>query len=477
MREVIAMAWPIMLGAVSFAIMDFTDRVFVSRYGEAKEIGDTYLAAIGSSGVWSYTLGVFFIGITGCVSTFVAQSYGRGEFHKCARFAWQGVYLSLFAGAFGLLMYPLSGWLFHRMGHAPDVTELEISYFQIRLFGYTFLAWQSGMSAFFTSVSRPKIPMAAAMIANVANVALDYALIFGKFGLPELGMEGAAIATVIAQIAQATILQAVFMSRRVDREYQSRSTWRFDWVKTRDLLRIGWPSGVSGLTDVAAWAIFTSFIVGAFSTAQLAGHNGAVSYLHLMFIPLMGLNFAATAVTGQWIGRGNIARAKQRAYVACGLGVVFMVSVGTFLAWNGKALMQLFTSDAVAVDVGSTLLIFAAVFAGFDVFTIVFLGALRGAGDTRWIMVTVTAGAYLVQLPLACLLAFGVGLEAKGAWLGSTIYIIGLSGVFFWRFKSEKWRDIRIFSEDREDVTMPTTPVPESDPVRIPVDKGPLSAK
>lgn len=474
MREVIAMAWPIMLGAMSFAIMDFTDRVFVSRYGDANGAGDSYLAAIGSSGVWSYTLGIFFFGVTGCVGTFVAQSYGRGELDKCARFAWQGVYVSFAAGAIGLLMLPMSGWLFHRMGHAPDVTALEITYFQIRLFGYTFLAWQAGMSGFFTSISRPKVPMIAAMIANFANIGLDYALIFGKFGLPELGIQGAAIATVVAQAGQALILHTVFLSKRVDREYQSRSTWRLDWVKTRDLFRIGWPSGIAGVTDVAAWAIFTSFIVGAFSTAQLAGHNGAIAYLHLMFIPLMGLNFAATAVTGQWIGRGNIDLAKQRAYVACGLGIVFMVTVGVTFAWNGRALLQLFTSDAVAVDVGATLLIFAATFAGFDVFTIVFMGALRGAGDTRWIMIVVTAGAYLVQLPLAALFAFGFGLEAKGAWLGATIYIIGLSGVFFWRFQSEKWRDIKIFSEDFDD---PAVTPATSETVPVPADDDLLGAK
>jgi MATE family multidrug resistance protein len=465
-REVVAMAWPIMLGAVSFAFMDFADRFFVSRYGDALGMGKDYLAAIGSSGIWSYTMGVFFLGVTGCVSTFVSQSYGKGEKSSCSRYAWQGVYISILAGLVGLLMYPLSGPLFHLMKHDPSVTALEITYFRIRILGFGFIAWQSGLSAFFQGISRPKIPMVVAVFANLLNIVLDYALVFGKFGLPEMGISGAAVATVSSLILQSLLLQAWFMSARVHREYRSLETWRPDFTRALDLFRIGWPAGLSGLLDVMSWSVFTSFIVGSFATAQLAGHNAAIGYMHIMFIPVMALNFAATAITGQWIGRGEIPMAKQRAYIATGMGICIMLTLGILMAVFGPGLIEAFSTDATVIDVGSTLLIYAAIFAGFDAVSIVLTGALRGAGDTRWIMVAMFLGSYFVSLPLAWLFSSVFGLEAKGAWVGATIYIIGLSGAFLWRFQSEKWRGIKIFFADRNNGDPePTQLAPEQDPV------------
>lgn len=445
LREVVQMAWPIMLGAMSFVLMDFVDKIFVSR------LGIDNLAAVGSAGIWAYTLGIFFVGIAGCVSTFSAQSLGRGQKENCARYAWQGIYISIAAGSLVVLIWPFSRLLFERMGHTSEVVELELTYFRIRILGFAFVAWQAGLAAFFQSVKRPIIPMYAALVGNILNIVLDYILIFGKFGFPAMGIAGAAIATVLSMIVQAALLQAIFMSDRVNREYGSRRAWRFDWVKARDLFAIGWPSGVSGFLDVASWSIFTSFIVGGFGTVQLAAHTAAISYMHLMFLPAMALSMAATPIVGQWIGRGELQVAKSRGYTATRLAMIIMVVVGVLLATFGSQLMRVFSEDPEVIGMGATLLILAAIFGGFDAITIVLAGALRGVGDTRWMMYALTIGSYGVSLPLAWLFSTPLGLQARGAWVGATIYIILLSGVFLWRFHSESWRDIKIFSEDRLD--------------------------
>ena len=450
LREVVRMAWPIMLGAMSFVIMDFVDKVFVSR------LGVDNLAAIGSAGIWSYTLGVFFVGVAACVSTFTSQSLGRGNREDCSRYAWQGIYISLFAGAFVVVIWPISGPLFQSMGHAPEVTDLELSYFRIRILGFAFVAWQAALASFFQAVNRPIVPMYTTLAANIANIVLDYILIFGKFGMPAMGIEGAAIATVISLGIQVVLLQVLFLGADIDREYASRRTWRFDWTKARDLFAIGWPSGVGGLLDVASWSVFTSFIVGAYGTVQLAAHTAAINFMHLMFIPAMALSMATTPIVGQWLGRGNVRVAKARAYTATKLAMVVMVTIGVTLAVLGGLLMRVFSSDPEVIQLGHLLLIFAAIFAGFDAVTIVLAGGLRGAGDTRWMMVALSVGSYGVSLPLAWLFSGPVGLEARGAWLGATIYIILLSGVFFVRFHREAWRGIKIFSEDREGEAAPS---------------------
>ncbi len=448
LREVTTMAWPIMLGAISFVFMDFVDKIFVSR------LGIENLAAVGSASIWSYTLGLFFVGIASCVSTFASQSLGRGNREDCARYTWQGIYISIFAGGFSLLIFPFSGVLFSSMGHAPDVTALELSYFNVRLIGFLFVAWQAVLASFFMSIGRPKIPMLAALLANASNIALDYVLIFGKFGFPQMGISGAAVATVFSMLLQVMLLQVIFMGDAMHREYKTRTAFRWDTPKIRELVRIGWPAGLSGFLDVASWSVFTSYIVGRFGTEQLAAHTAAINFMHLSFVPAIALNQAIAPIVGRWVGEGKIAIAKARAYTAMKIGIVIMLAVGTTLAVFGETLMTVFSDDPVVIDVGHTLLIFAAIFAGFDAVNIVLSGALRGVGDTKWMMWAMFIGSYGVSLPLAWIFANPVGLAAKGAWVGATIYIILLSGFFFRRFHGEKWRHIDIFSGE----TKPNVP-------------------
>ncbi|MFP6584406.1 MAG: MATE family efflux transporter [Candidatus Hydrogenedentota bacterium] len=445
LKEVMTMAWPIMLGAMSFVLMDFVDKLFVSK------LGVEHLAAVGSAGIWSYTLSILVLGVAACVSTFASQSLGRGNKEDVSRYTWQGIYISAAAGLLALGIWPVSGTLFQWMGHADDVTALELEYFNVRLFGFIFVSWQAAQSAFFMSIGRPKIPMYVALVANITNIGLDYVLIFGKFGFPQMGISGAALATVVSIGLQAVLLQIIFMSDTYNRDYNTRSTWQFDLTKITELLKIGWPAGLSGFLDVASWAVFTSIIVGRFGTAQLAAHTAAINFMHLSFVPVIAINHAIAPIVGQWIGKSDIATAKARAYTAMRVGMVLMFSIGATMAIFGKTLMRVFSDDPEVIALGHVLLICAATFALFDAVNIVLSGALRGAGDTRWMMIAMFIGSWCGSLPLAYLFAVVLGMQAKGAWIGATIYIILLSGVFLHRFHGEKWRHINIFSDSVDD--------------------------
>jgi len=447
LREVSRMAWPIMLGNLSFVFMDFVDKYIVSSLdrGLTEPI---HLAAIGSAGLWAYVLGIFFVGVASCVSTFVSQSLGRGERENCSRYAWQGMYVSLLTGVAIVACLPLARPFFERMGHSPEVTELELTYFRIRILGFVMVATEVALASFFQAIGRAVLPMTSTIAANVVNVVLAYTLVLGHFGAPKLGIAGAAIATFLALTFQVLMLLAFFLSSRVNRDYGSRAGWRFDSRKAAELFRIGWPSGLSSFMDVAAWGIFTSFIIGGFGAVQLAAHTGAINFMHVCFLPAMGLGMATTPIVGQWLGRGNYEMARRRALTAVKIGIVIMSSVGIVLAVYGQQLMRLFSDDPEVIRMGGILLILAAIFAGFDAINIVLMGALRGAGDTRWVMVTLFIGAWLVNLPLALLFSRGFSLGAVGAWYGTTIYVILLSGAFYWRFHRGEWRHINIFSTE-----------------------------
>lgn len=441
-QEVMTMSWPIILGSLSFTIMEFCDKWMVSK------LGTDSLAAVGSAGLWSYTLSTMLLGVVGCVSTFAAQSLGRGQTQHCAKYAWQGIYLSAGAGLLALALWPASGPLFRAMGHSDVVTGYELSYFRIRLLGYVPMAWGTALAAFFQSVNHPRVPMYAAIVGNATNLGLNYLLIFGKFGFPQWGIAGAAVATAISQYLQAGIQQALFMSPRYHAAYGTRSAFRYDAGRIRELFRVGWPSGVSMFLDIFNWGIFTSFVVGSFGAVSLASHNVAISFMHLSFMPAVAINQGIAAIVGQWVGRRDTARAKARTYTAIRLTMAYMFTMGLVFAFFGEQIIAaVFSKDPNVIRFGHQLLMLAAIFQAFDAINIICLGALRGAGDTRWILWAMFIGAYCFFLPLALVLAFACQWAALGAWIGATIYIILLSGVLFLRFYRERWMSINIFAE------------------------------
>ncbi len=441
LREVMTISGPIILGSLSYTIMRFVDQMVVSR------LGTEALAAMGSAGVWSYVMGCFVFGIAGCVSTFVSQCYGREEWENCARYTWQGVYLAAAAGILALALWPLTGPLFRSMGHSPEVTRQEITFFTVWLAGYAAVAWMTATSSFFQSIGRPNIPMVVTIVANVVNLALNLILVFGLLGFPRLGIAGSALATVIAQWFQALVLHAIFVSRWCDTRFNTRRAFPLDLRRLAELFRIGFFGGLSMFMDVANWAIFTSFVVGHFGDVALASHNAAIGFMHLSFMPALGVNQGICVIVGQYIGRKDYPTAVARTYTAIKATSAYMFVCGVAFAFYGKDLIRVFFShDPNVMAIGHTLLFMAALFQAFDAINIVVLGALRGAGDTFWIAVILSVGAYLFFLPLALFCAFTLGGGAIGAWIGATIYIIALSGVLLLRFRRGRWRDIQIFS-------------------------------
>lgn len=439
-REVMRMSGPIVLGMLSFTIMEFFDKAMVSY------VGTDALAAVGSAGIASYSICTLYMGIISVVTTFVAQCYGKGEKHLCARYCWQGIYLSLSGLLFAAVMMPLSGPLFRAMGHTPEVTALELEYFRIRLSGYVFIGLNTAAAGFFQSINRSRIPMYAAIFGNILNLLFNYLLIFGKFGFPRLEVSGAAVATVLSMAFQSAFLLAVFLSRRFNDEYDTRNTWSFDWARTRELARIGLPAAITMFLDIANWWLFVAFIVGRFGAVSLAANTIALSFMHVCFLPAVGLNHGIAAIVGQWLGRGNIRMAKSRTYTAIKIAIFYMVLMGALFALFGdKIILLVFRTEKDVASLGHKILILAAFFQAFDATNIVCTGALRGAGDTRWMMFMTFIMSYFVFLPLALL--FGIVLKggALGAWAGTTVFIIILAAVLFRRFYSESWRGINIF--------------------------------
>lgn len=447
LREIWRLALPIIASMASATVAGFVDTWFVALVGTAE------VAAAMPAGITAYTLTAFPLGITQCVSTFAAQSLGRGEPQEGAAYAWQGLYLSLVVGAGCFLLWPAAPSFFASFGHDPEVVALEVAYFRLRLWGVGLSVAIGALNGFFYGIHRPRVPLVAMVIDNIANVVLCYILVFGKLGAPALGLAGAALAFVLSFVAQLTVLLGAFLSRPCHDEFTTRSAWRLAWFRLRQLLHIGWPAGLQSAIDVLGWGVLIVLLVGRFGKEQLAASNIAIQYMTISFMPGIGLAQALTALVGRYIGEGKIDVAVQRVYEGLFLALSYMTLMGVMYLTLRGPFIAFFNADPIVIQAGKNILLCVAIFQLFDALNFTFVGALRGAGDTHWTAGLIVVLSLFLLAPLSLGAVAFTDLESLGPWIAGTIYAIVLGLALWWRFAQGKWREIDIFANHEKKTT------------------------
>jgi MATE family multidrug resistance protein len=458
-REVWSIAWPTVVTMLSYTLMQFVDAVMVAQ------VGPVEVAAQGNGGVWTWALVVMLIGVLSLVNTYVSQAVGAGRPHEVARYAWAGVWLAAIAWVAVLLPASFAmPVVFRLMGHGERLTALETSYAQVLLWGGIAVTLGKAMSNVFFGIQRPRVITAAAIAGNAVNLVLNYVLIFGRDGLPSLGLPGipgldpmgvtgAAIATVAGTAVETAIPLAVFLGRRMDAEFGIRRAWRFDRDAVRDLVRLGTPAALQSGSELVTWAIFMTVLVGQFGEVALAAGWATLRYMHISFMPAYGFGIAVTSLVGKHIGAGRPDLAVDRARIGLFLAVGYMALCGGAILAFREPMLAVFArgqntppevADAV-VSIGMSLMVAAALFQVFDAVGIVFASALRGAGDTFWPgVLTVALSWGLIVGGGWALVRLAPGLGALGPWIAASAYITVLGVVLALRWQRGAWRAIRV---------------------------------
>ncbi len=436
-REVWLLAYPIVITMLSRTAMMFVDSAMVGR------LGATELAAVGLAGILTWTLLSFFDGFLASINTFVAQRYGAGDRRGVTVAAWQGIYLALGSYLAILVISQFTGPIFSLMKPSPEVQRLGGIYTQIRLYGGITVFISFGLGGFLRGIGDTKTPMRIEIVANLVNVLLDYLLIFGKFGCPRLEVVGAALATMIAGAVASIGYLTVFLSRRLNQEFQTRSHFQIDFRDIRRILRIGLPMGVHFFMDLGSFTVFTA-LIGRLGDVALAANNAAITLTSTSFMPLYGISMAATTLVGHYIGSGQLRYARRSGYTTIKLGVVYTFFIAIVFFAVPEFLISLITPDAEVISLGAGVLFFAALFQLSDGFGICAAGALKGAGDTFFTMYVGIGYAWLLFLPLTYILGIWLGYGVSGAWCSATIYIILAGVTYFLRFRSNRWEQIQI---------------------------------
>jgi MATE family multidrug resistance protein len=452
--ELLVLAAPTVAQMASYTLMQFTDRYMLSR------VGDLEAAASGTGGITYFAVIGFGFGVLLVVNTLCSQAFGRGDLTATGRYLWQGIW---FAVAFGLLTLSMRWYamdMFLAMGHEPRMAEIEATFLRVLAISGTLKLVTTAMSQFLLGLQRPTIVLVATVLGIVANLFFNWLLIYGHWGFRAMGVAGSAWGTNAAILVELLVMSAFIFRRDFAAKYAT-----FDWRVRADmlyrLLRVGGPAGFQLICDIFAWMVFMNVIIGHFGTAALSANSFAFSYMHVCFMPAVGVGTAVQALVGKYIGMKRPDLAERRAHLGFGVCAVYMVLTGLALSmWRGP-LIQVFSHDPEIVRIGSQLMIFIALYQVGDAMFLVYIGALRGAGDTL-----VPA---LVQAAMVWTIVVGGGtlatryapqLGVVGPWSLATFFGMCLGLFLFVRFKRGGWRRIDLEHDATPDTVPDFEPLP-----------------
>ena len=441
-------AVPLILSNGAFSLQQFIDRIFLAWYSPQA------IAAAPPAGILNFMILSLFINTCGYAGTFVAQYHGAGRDDRIGPTIWQALFLAAVGGALMTLLVPAAAPIFRLIGHAPPVQRDEVIYFRILAAGSILPIMNAAFTAFYSGLGRTWPVMWVNLVVTGANVVLDYLLIFGNLGFPRLGVAGAAIATVIATgFGTVAFAWTLFRSRRHAR--YSLKTPRIELDLLARLIRYGLPSGLQVTIDVTGFTIFV-LLLGRIGTDSLAATNIALNVNMLAFMPVVGLGIAVSVVVGQHVGRGSIDGAEFTAYSGVHVALFYMIVLGSAYVLLPGLFLLPFTANAPAGAYSSIaatariLLRFVAFYSLFDALNVTFSSAVKGAGDTRFVVIVqAVLSLGLVVAPMG-LIVFILHWGIFSAWSTATLYITTLGIVFFLRFRSGVWKRMRIIEPTAE---------------------------
>jgi MATE family multidrug resistance protein len=449
-REVLAIALPLVVQTCFWSVMWFIDRLYLTWYSSEAT------AAALPGGMYHWVLICLPMGIASYVNTFVAQYFGAGRHRRIGVAVKQGIWFGWVTVPLFLLAIPLAPWLFRGTAPTPGVESLQVLYFQVLALGAGAVVISSAQSSFYTGRGLTRIVMLVNCAGTLLDISLEYMFIFGALGFPRLGIAGAALTTVISNWA--TVLMFwLLMRRRKERESFGLDDNHFDWGLFRRLMRFGFPSGLPQLIEGIAFSLLV-VAVGRISKVAGAATSIAFTINAVAFVPMIGLNIAVSTLVGQKLGENKPHLAARATWTAMILGLaytgLFAVLYVAIPAWF-LVLHTAFANDPMfpAVREATIILLrFVALYCFFDAMQIVFIGALRGAGDTRFILINTSCISIISVVT-------GRMLEREFAWRESgwglygwwwilTGWVLALGLTYVARFEQGKWKTMRVIEPD-----------------------------
>ncbi len=370
------------------------------------------------------------MGFTLGLTPLVGHAFGAGKHKESSSLLYNSAITNTVYGLFIFVaMYSVSFFMM-RMGQPEDVAALAIPYYRILVFSMIPFILFFTLKQFAEGIGDTVNAMIITLIANVVNFGVNYTLIFGKFGFPQLGLNGAGIGTLISRIVMALLFLFLFLYKDKFRIYLNDAVKsKIDFQKIYKLISVGWPISVQIVLEVCAF-VLGAIMIGWLGAIPLAAHQIGIGLASITFMIVSGIGSGTTIRVSHQFSRKNFDGLSKAAYASIHLVIAFMSFTAFLFVILRNYLPWLYTSDPAVIAVASQLLIMAAAFQIFDGLQVVMLGILRGLADVKYAMIIALISYIIISLPLSYLFGFILEMGAVGVWVGLVVSL-GIASVLF----------------------------------------------
>ena len=447
LKPTLRLAVPVILAELGWMAMGVVDTIMVGPLGPA---------AIGAAGIGNsmhFGFAIFGMGLLLGLDTLVSQAYGARNLVLCRRWLARGVQLALITTVPLMVVMVAVVMAIPRIGIHPETQPLLRGYFSVLILSTPFLLLYAAFRRYLQSTHHVGAVMFALVSANLINAFGNWVLIYGRLGVPALGVPGSAWATTAARAYMCAVLgAAVWWANRheaaLTREPHSPATAPVLGQRptsVRRLVELGLPAASTVMAEVGVFALSTA-LAGRLEPVATASHQISMNIAAVAFMIPLGLASAGAVRVGNAVGAGDPRGAAAAGWTVIVLGVTFMLMSGALFVLVPRTLIGFFTGDTDVLALGTSLLAIAAVFQLFDGLQGVVTGTLRGLGDTRTPMVTNLGAHWLVGLPIGYTLCFVAGWGAPGLWWGLSVGLIvaGLVLLAVWMRRVEQLHEGRL---------------------------------
>lgn len=430
-RAILVLGLPLIGGHLGQVAIGVTDTLMVGWYGV------TELAALSVAGSVYFVFFLVGSGFAWAVMPMVASYEAEGDQTSIRRATRMGLWLSLAFGALAMIPLMHSETLLLMMGQTEDVARLGAEYVRVAGWGLFPGLMVMTLKSYLAALERTQIVFWITVIAAIANGLANYALIFGNWGAPELGIVGAAVASVVTQLVM-LIGVIVYAVVQLPQHQLFARFWKPDWEMMGRVFHLGWPIGLTTLSETGLFAA-SAILMGILGEVQAAAHGIALQLASITFMVHMGLSNAATIRAGNAMARHDLPHMARGAQTVIVLSVAMaMATVVLFVMWPEPLIVLFLEADAEAraeiISIGVVLLAMAALFQLVDGAQVVALGLLRGVQDTTVPMILAAVSYWVVGMPCSYLLGIVWGLDGVGIWLGLVVGLACAAAALMHRF-------------------------------------------
>jgi multidrug resistance protein, MATE family len=441
LAQLLTLAWPVIISRSSQVVVGFTDAVMCARLGESA------LAATTAGATNTFNILVLPMGMAFIVSSFASQLSGGNDHSGARRYAWYGLGLAVFAGILCVGAVPLVTSAVNMLGYENDVKAMMASYLRIRLIGGAFVIGLEALGNYYGGLGNTRLPMFAQLLAMVLNVVLNWLLIFGNFGFPAMGVDGAALASAIAPAIAFSALFACFhfgVGQPVKPKRGEKLALKLD--EFLRMVRFGLPVGLNWFVEFAAFSFFMNIVLAGLGTTVVAAMMSVLQLNSLSFMPAFAIASAGSIFVGQAIGAKALDDVPRTVHLTLKTTAAWQGFVGLWYLAFPAVLMSAFVKDAEQgrqlLAIGGPLLMLSAAWQLFDAAAMTYSEALRAAGDTTFTLWARAGIAWLVFAPGAWISVsvLHLGDMAAAAWM--VLYLAMLALLMWRRFHGGRWRSV-----------------------------------